>query len=386
MKGKGSLFVLLTSFLLYVFDVGSDIYVAITYYQKEDLWWFGITIALVILPSFIVNAIALGANLKISKKGRIFKLVVNVFQLSVSQQYWEALKRWKRMNWDKGAPQPCNKDNYDKKCAKYDFDLATTRYIEAFAESTPQWCLQFYIMLRQWSFPWITITSTVFSLLSLLWSITALEKTAKIEVNPTMTFPKRSLIAFSLWQLGILVSRLSAIVIFAYTFRIYVFIVIVTHCTVVSVVIMINQYLNENRDHCKKTAMIISFGSYPLLFHLSSTTNILMFNYFNNKKNKILNVIACGIFFLENATMVSLSVWYEPRSTPHIEFLQKIVLPLVFAGFAIGLLFCGFYYNFFHPSKMKMDKVLYQLKSQHNFKAENNSYENQIATTLNTVS
>ena len=264
--------------------------------------------------------------------------------------------------------------------------MATTRYIEAFAESTPQWCLQFYIMLRQWSFPWITITSTVFSLLSLLWSITALEKTAKIEVNPTMTFPKRSLIAFSLWQLGILVSRLSAIVIFAYTFRIYVFIVIVTHCTVVSVVIMINQYLNENRDHCKKTAMIISFGSYPLLFHLSSTTNILMFNYFNNKKNKILNVIACGIFFLENATMVSLSVWYEPRSTPHIEFLQKIVLPLVFAGFAIGLLFCGFYYNFFHPSKMKMDKVLYQLKSQHNFKAENNSYENQIATTLNTVS
>ena len=114
MREKGSLFLHLTSFQLYGFDVGSDIYVAITYYQKEDLWWFGITIALVILPSFIVNAIALGANLKISKKGRIFKLVVNVFQLSVSQQYWEALKRWKRMNWDKGAPQPCNKDNYDK--------------------------------------------------------------------------------------------------------------------------------------------------------------------------------------------------------------------------------------------------------------------------------
>ena len=363
MRGKGSLFLLVTGFLLYGFDVGSDIYVAITYYQKEDYWWFGITIALVILPGIIVNIFSLSVNLKISDEGIIFKVLACVFQLSVIQQYWEALKRWKRMNWDTGAPQPCNKDNYDtcecenckryfqkkEECAEYDSNLAATRFVEAFAESAPQWCLQFYIMLRQWSFPWITITSTVFSLLSLAWSITSDYKADKINNDPTMTFPKRSLIVFSLGQLGILISRLSAIVIFAYVFRSYVFIVIGIHWTAVIVMIMINEYHhNDDHDYCGTAAMVF-VGSYPLLFHLSTLTIELMFENFSKKI--ILNVIYYSIFFCENVIMVSFSVWYEPTSTPHIELLAKVVLPLVFVGFAIGLLFCGLYYNFFHPSK-----------------------------------
>ena len=318
----------------------------------------------------------------------IFKVLAFVFQLSVIQQYWEALKRWKRMNWGIGAPQPCNEDNYDtcecknckryfekkKQCADYDRNLALTRYIEAFVESAPQWCLQFYIMLRQWSFPWITITSTVFSLLSLAWSITLVGKIGKIKRNPTMPFPKRSLIVFSLWQLGILVSRLSAIVIFAYVFRSYVFIVIGIHWTAVIVVIMRNAYHGDEQEYC--TAAMASFmTSYPLLFHFSTFTRELMFNNFS--KETMLNVIYCSIFFLENVIIVSFSVWYEPTSTPHIELLSKIVLPLVFVGFPIGLLFCGLYYKFFHPSKMEMDKIINEVKliSLSSFRAENNRNE-----------
>ena len=364
MREKGSLFLLLTSFLLYGFDVGSDIYVAITYFQKEDYWWFGITIALVILPGIVVNIFSFRGNWYISnEEAKIFKVLTCVFQLFVIQQYCEALKRWKRMNWGIGAPQPCNEDNYDtcecknckryfekkKQCADYDRNLALTRYIEAFAESAPQWCLQFYIMLRQWSFPWITITSTVFSLLSLAWSITSVEKTAKILNNPTMTFPKRSLIVFSLWQLGILVSRLSAIVIFAYVFRSYVFIVIGIHWTAVIVMIMINEYYGDDHDNWT-TLVRVFFTSYPLLFHFSTATGGLMFDNFSKKT--MLNVIYCSIFFLENVIMVSFSVWYEPTSTPHIELLEKIVLPLMFGGFAIGLLFCVLYYKFFYPRKI----------------------------------
>ena len=391
MREKGSLFLLLTGFLLYGFDVGSDIYVAITYYQKEDYWWFRITIALVILPGIIVNIFALYANIHIrsSDKGIIFKVLVFVFQLSVIQQYWEALKWWKKMNWDIGAPQPCNKDNYDtcecenckryfkekEKYAEYNVNLARICFIEAFAESAPQWCLQFYIMLRQWSFPWITITSTVFSLLSLVWSITSCYKADKIESNPTMTFPKRSLIVFSLGQLGILISRLSAIVIFAYVFRSYVFIVIGIHWTAVILGILINEYHDDNHDRCI-LALKVFVISYPLLFHLSILTRELMFENFSKKT--ILDVIYYSIFFLENVIMVSFSVWYEPTSTPHIELLAKIVLPLVFVGFPIGLSFCVLYYKLFHPSKMEMEKIINEvkLKSLSSFRAENNRNKN----------
>ena len=383
MREKGSLFLLLIGFLLYGFDVGSDIYVAMRYYQREDYWWFGITIALVILPGIVVNVISVSF---VSENGTILQCLACMFQLSVIQQYWEALKRWKIMNLDIGTPEPCNKDNYDtcqcekckfyfeekEACARYDFNLALTRYIEAFAESAPQWCLQFYIMLRQWSFPWITISSTVFSLLSLVWSITSLEKPREINSNPTMPFPKRSLIVFSLWQLGILVSRLSAIVIFAYVFRSYVFIVIGIHWTAVILGILINEYHDDNHDRCI-LALKVFVISYPLLFHLSILTRELMFENFSKKT--ILDVIYYSIFFLENVIMVSFSVWYEPTSTPHIDILAKIVLSLVFGGFAIGWLFCALYYNFFLPSKLEKAKKLNR-KSQHNFKAVNNSNEN----------
>ena len=387
MREKGSLFLLFTGFLLYGFDVGSDIYVAITYYQKEDYWWFGITIALVILPGIIVNISSLIVNLHISDEGKIFKVLACVFQLSMIQQYWEALKRWKTMKWDIGAPQPCNEDNHDtckcenckpyfekkEECADYDSYLAITRYIEAFVESAPQWCLQFYIMLRQWSFPWITVTSTVFSFLSLAWSITAQQKTEKDDgKNPATTFPKKSIITFTLWQFGILISRLSAIVIFAYAFRSYVFVVIIIHWTAVIVVMLINEYSRDDRNW--RSAFGILFVSYPMVFHVSSWTSDTMFDSFGEKTSKRANYIYCAIFFLENVIMVSLSGWYEPTSTPHMEFLAKIVSPLVIGGFVIGLLFCGCY-NFVRPSKMKKAESI-SLKSLHN-EAENdiNEYE-----------
>ena len=385
MRGKGSLCLLLTSFVLYVFDVGSDIYVAITYYQKRDYWWFRITIALVILPSIIVNINSLITNWNFSKKGKRLKILVCVFQLSVIQQYWEAFKRWKKMNCN-NPDLTCNRNMYYCPCqnclnysiakkerAKHAFKLALTCYIEAFAESAPQWCLQFYIMLRQWSFPWITVTSTVFSFLSLAWSITAQQKTEKDDgKNPATTFPKKSIITFTLWQFGILISRLSAIVIFAYAFRSYVFVVIIIHWTAVIVVMLINEYSRDDRNW--RSAFGILFVSYPMVFHVSSWTSDTMFDSFGEKTSKRANYIYCAIFFLENVIMVSFSGWYEPTSTPHMEFLAKIVSPLVIGGFVIGLLFCGCY-NFVRPSKMKKAESI-SLKSLHN-EAENdiNEYE-----------
>ena len=183
-------------------------------------------------------------------------------------------------------------------------------YIEAFVESAPQWCLQFYIMLRQWSFPWITVTSNVISLLSLAWSITLVGKIGKIKRNPTMPFPKRSLIVLALWRLCTLVSRLSAIVIFAYAYRSYVFIVIGIHWTAATMLGLFN-----SEDRC-------------------------------------LSLVMCFFLVILHYSICRLSVWYEPTSTPHIELLEKIVLPLMFGGFAIGLLFCVLYYKFFYPRKI----------------------------------
>ena len=54
--------------------------------------------------------------------------------------------------------------------------------VEAFAESSPQWCLQNCTMIRQWYFPWYTVISTFLSLFALAWSITS--KETSIHIKP----------------------------------------------------------------------------------------------------------------------------------------------------------------------------------------------------------
>ena len=106
--------------------------------------------------------------------------------LLIFVRFQEEFNQWKRTYRDNC---PCGE--YDNECnctnckkhraalseyRKSAYRFAWIRYIETYIESTPQWWLQVYVMLKKWSFPWYTVVSAIISLLSLAWSITALEK------------------------------------------------------------------------------------------------------------------------------------------------------------------------------------------------------------------
>ena len=112
------------------------------------------------------------------------------------------------------------------------FFLAKLRYLETITESAPQLCLQVYIMLRQWDFPTYTVVSSVLSLLSLAWSITTLEKE---RIEEEEDYKLSAAFVFLIWQLSTLVSRLSAIILFAYVFRYYVIIFLAAHWLLLSI-------------------------------------------------------------------------------------------------------------------------------------------------------
>ena len=50
---------LLVGILLYLFDYGSDIHVTVQYWKNDKPWWFGMTVALICVPSIIVNFTAI---------------------------------------------------------------------------------------------------------------------------------------------------------------------------------------------------------------------------------------------------------------------------------------------------------------------------------------
>jgi len=48
-------FLTVVSILSYVFDVGSDIYVAVMYYRYGDIWWFTLTVLFIVVPSLTIT-------------------------------------------------------------------------------------------------------------------------------------------------------------------------------------------------------------------------------------------------------------------------------------------------------------------------------------------
>ncbi len=202
--------------------------------------------------------------------------------------------------------------------------LAKLRYLETITESAPQLCLQLYIMLRQWDFPTYTVVSSVLSLLSLAWSITTLEKEKKNKEQED--YNKSAAVCFLIWQLFTLVSRLSAIIIFAYVFRYYVIIFLAAHWLFVSVK-MITTRTGEYSG--RKSLLLSCLAAYTSLFHSSTAMEMIMWYI---------------LILLENIAMVTLSLTIVTQDVPHMDILQPVAISCVVGESVLSMIFIVLYY------------------------------------------
>lgn len=263
---------LLFGFVLYVFDIGSDIYVAVQHQNSKKTWWFGLTVAVICVSSIIVNVMAI---FQIRTK---WKIIAAFSQLSIFLRYTEVLK------------EPGARIGNSKKTSRT-LLLARLRYVETITENAPQLCLQVYIMLHQRYFPLYTLFSAVLSLLSLVWCITVLEEENKQE------FKCKHASIFSCSQFLTLVSRVFAIALFAYVFPKYLTYSIGGHLLIVTVMI-----LRIERGGLQN--LLLSFlAAYPFLFH--SANNLLSFPTRFPKREMTLGYI---ILIVENIIIAILSL------------------------------------------------------------------------------
>ena len=341
---------LIVGFGLYVCDVVFDIYVAVQYARKGEWWWFAFTLAFVMLPlittNFVHSNIIEGSDILTGIPVSMFIVLIN---------YVRDFHVWKKNYWDNES-EHCTE--HRERLAKS--RLAYVRYLETMSESAPQWCLQNYVMLRQWYFPWYTVLSTVFSFLSLAWSIVSLEKAEKIsnwfdENSGRTSYPTKPInTMFFVWQLCSLLSRLSALVFFAYVFRYHVFVFFGLHILLLTIAMHItSQYCDFIRFHSGErlfSRLLAYVGTlYCLTFHVSGSA-INIFKYGFKHRGLVLfsyQIVLC----LENILLVSLAVWNPPAGTTHNKHLEIIVLCFVFVGLVLSIIFMTLYYECFHPSK-----------------------------------
>ena len=357
MRGKITLVSLVTGLLLYIFDLASDIYVAVQYYKRGEIWWMALTLVFVIFPFIVINCLACFHSLDSETHNNWVVCGLCCACNSVSFRYLQELGQWRRENW---KYLPCGemyRTCLCKKCslfreereksAKSLYTLATVRYHETILESVPQWCLQNYVMLRQWYFPWYTIVSTIISFISLAWSITTLEKARKIkhcyEEGEEPNVKWTSVLVFLAWKVFALLARLSSLVIFAYSFRYHVFTFIALHFLVVSAV---NPTLT-----CGACATLVCpvllyfFGPFFLTLCFSNVFTS-MFQIKTGDKSVCKILMYHTLFVFENILLTSLSVWIPP-SHIHDNTLRMIIFFFVFGGEVMATVFILLYLKCF---------------------------------------
>ena len=250
--------ILIARLLLYLSEVALHIYVAIQYWKNNDVWWFSITTVFILV--FIL-----------------------VLQLSLVISFSEAIH----------SP------------GTHTFSPAKLCYLQTITESAPQLCLQAYIMLCQWKFPRYTAVSCVLSLLSLVWNTTALEK----EVTLVVFF----------WQRFTLVSRLSAIVIFAYVFHYYVIVFLAAHWFILTMTMCGIELFSDRSDGLNSLVLSL-LAAYPSLFFSSKPV-------FLTRRPKLEMILVYISLLVENIIIVTWSLTEMP-DTPHMNELKIFAIPI----------------------------------------------------------
>jgi hypothetical protein len=356
MRGKKELFMLITGLVLFIFDLVTDIVVAVQYRLKGEYWWFGLTLFFIIVPLLIVNIMAAYQTHDGSYK--TLSLCSCCLCSSIFVRYGQEFEYWKRRYWDN---PPCGHNYKECSCLHSEqhraaktlyndsaYKLAQVCYAETLTESAPQWCLQVYIMLRQWDFPWLTVLSTVFSLLSLAWSITALEKArANKNSQNSHNFTLPATVVFFTSQLFHVLSRLFAIAAFAYVFKEHLFTALAVRLLMMYTCLAACMSMGS-KYKCDDVVMLAVGCTIINFVFMLHVPNALLKTASSPRKQQF---VIDSVISVQNVLFAILAVTIPTPDAKHMSVLRPLVLSLVIIGAVLGTIFYILYHKLFAPTE-----------------------------------
>ncbi|XP_019631220.1 PREDICTED: XK-related protein 4-like [Branchiostoma belcheri] len=293
---------------LYLFDVTTDLSLAVQYYNSGDFTWFGLTLGFVLGPSIIINIFSLliSGNVKDSKL-MSFKVLLAILQLGVFPVYLNILYLLVKGN------------DVDKHIV---ISLPAVHLLEGMLESVPQLCLQLYILL---------LTGEQVSVLKVITMVASLLAAVKAVVTGLYYFVIKALdmtcscgfvtrlILLTVWKVVELSVRVLAIGLFASAFQPWIALPIGVHWLVMTVTII-----------CIDKNAIVFLGIGAALLMAVDTFSIT-FSMAHNRTFWLSTVLT----LLGNITMVT--VWYTLKAGQDWYDVPALVGVLVGSVVSAGL-------------------------------------------------
>ncbi|PIK61430.1 hypothetical protein BSL78_01651 [Apostichopus japonicus] len=200
-------------------------------------------------------------------------------------------------------------------------DVCMLRLFESFMESAPQVVLQLYIMVATNEENFFTGISATVSLVSLCWAIAVYSRIHRRvrEDKKVVSWP--GVVLQAVWRIGMISSRVVALVLFATVFKAYVFLVIAIHWFVMAVWVFL-----QNTDFCSSWFEERLFNAVIAVVYI--------FCFFNLKEgtSRYRVFIFYSVIFVEN--VFCLILWNFSAVQKGI--YTEIGFTIVFGGFFVG--------------------------------------------------
>ncbi|XP_016132838.1 XK-related protein 6b [Sinocyclocheilus grahami] len=344
--------------LVFFWDVGTDLWLALDYYVKQDYLWFGLTLFFVLVPSVLVQILSfrwfvqdytggglgsvegLSSSLGPGVHGRarccrmsvwVWQTLIHILQMGQVWRYIRAMYL--------GIQSRRQKENQRRFywAMMYEYaDVNMLRLLETFLESAPQLVLQLCIMIQKNRAETLQCVSAVASLLSLSWVLASYHKLLRDSRDDQKSMSYRGALVHLLWRFFTISSRALSFALFASVFHIYFGIFVVLHwCAMAFWVI------HGGTDFCMSKWEEVLFNMVVGV--------VYVFCWFNVKegRTRFRMVVYYLLVLVENTILTAL--WYTYRDPVTTDSYAASALCGVFLCFASGVACMVLYYSVLHP-------------------------------------
>ncbi|XP_016415675.1 XK-related protein 6-like [Sinocyclocheilus rhinocerous] len=350
--------------LVFFWDVGTDLWLALDYYVKQDYLWFGLTLFFVLVPSVLVQILSFrwfvqdytggglgtveglssgrrataGTSAGVYGRVRCCRVSVWVWQTLIHILQMGQVWRYIRTMY-LGIQSRRQKENQRRFywAMMYEYaDVNMLRLLETFLESAPQLVLQLCIMIQKNRAETLQCVSAVASLLSLSWVLASYHKLLRDSRDDQKSMSYRGAVVHLLWRFFTISSRALSFALFASVFHIYFGIFVVLHwCAMAFWVI------HGGTDFCMSKWEEVLFNIMVGI--------VYVFCWFNVKegRTRYRMVVYYLLVLVENTILTAL--WYIYRDPVTTDSYAASALCGVFLCFASGVACMVLYYGVLHP-------------------------------------
>ena len=312
-----SIFVVLCGTILSIADPITDVLTLVEFYHADHKIWFGVGLTFIILPSLFFLLINYGINEdswsddeECQSKACKF---THVSVLGCNPLYPAWLKLRTLIFYLKKLLKLRQGNNTNQTDEDLDELLQSSKWAalaEAALESAPQFIIQLYATaVQQQSVSIIQMVSLPVSFLSLAWASTVGDELVRSNVGHFHFSVKHTVLLF-VTHLIILSSRLFAVALFTVRYKWWVTIVLILHCTVITICDRVWLCRAQNADDNRAPSVsVLSFCLHWLRDDLS-----LIGGYGRDKQLRM-TLISNVLSVIENITLILLFYFSDfPRT------------------------------------------------------------------------